>query len=335
MLRYAGQVVVIFDAPRQLQITPKRYKRGKEVALKPEVFNENPLLAILGGHDVVKELLREHARETTSPHSNNSSTTLDGSAAHKTQPAEVDNVPLEDLTVTGRNHVPSKPSRGQRPRHKPFSDIFPILIDSFTDFTPSRQRFLDQLTARGDRYEDVQYGVHRVKNIICNTILGDHRQIMADYSKIIDVIDEDMSNDRVLRSCIQHWRTLLGQWKRNFSNDLDFIACIMQSLEGDGQPSIKTIDPLQEKDNSTSAPPLRSDFEQLAKDVKNLMERSGSTFQTLMATMGIVESQKAIAQAESISKLTTLAFFFIPLTLCSTVLGMNIKVSPLTPHSAH
>ncbi|KAI9670273.1 MAG: hypothetical protein M1831_006487 [Alyxoria varia] len=44
-----------------------------------------------------------------------------------------------------------------------------------------------------------------------------------------------------------------------------------------------------------------------------------------MASMAIVESQKAIAQAESFSKLTTVAFFFIPLTLCASIFGMNFK----------
>ena len=63
------------------------------------------------------------------------------------------------------------------------------------------------------------------------------------------------------------------------------------------------------------------------EETKGLLSRAESTFQALMASMTMVESQKAITQAETISKLTQLAFFFIPLTLCSTIFGMNIKVS--------
>jgi len=43
--------------------------------------------------------------------------------------------------------------------------------------------------------------------------------------------------------------------------------------------------------------------------------------------MSIVESKRAILQTETVSKLTQLAFFFIPLTLVATVFGMNINVS--------
>ncbi|MCJ1378602.1 hypothetical protein MMC17_001701 [Xylographa soralifera] len=70
--------------------------------------------------------------------------------------------------------------------------------------------------------------------------------------------------------------------------------------------------------------PLQSEFDKLTREVKSLTERSGSTFQAIMATTAIVESQKAIAQAETISKLTNLAFIFIPLTLSASIFGMNI-----------
>ena len=45
--------------------------------------------------------------------------------------------------------------------------------------------------------------------------------------------------------------------------------------------------------------------------------------------MAIVESQKAIAQAETIAKLTTLAFFSIPPTLAASIFGKNMTVSRL------
>ena len=48
-----------------------------------------------------------------------------------------------------------------------------------------------------------------------------------------------------------------------------------------------------------------------------------------MSTMAIVESQKAIAQAETITKLTNLAFFFILLTLTASIVGMKMTVSRL------
>jgi hypothetical protein len=49
-------------------------------------------------------------------------------------------------------------------------------------------------------------------------------------------------------------------------------------------------------------------------------------------TIGIVESEVAIKEAKEVSKLTELAFFFIPLTFVAGVCGMNIAVSALSFH---
>ena len=46
-----------------------------------------------------------------------------------------------------------------------------------------------------------------------------------------------------------------------------------------------------------------------------------------MSSMSIVESERAIAEAEVVSKLTHLALFFIPLSLVAGLFGMNINVS--------
>jgi len=55
--------------------------------------------------------------------------------------------------------------------------------------------------------------------------------------------------------------------------------------------------------------------------------RLGSVYQAVMSTMQMVESKRAIEEAELVSKLTHLAFFFIPLTLVTGIFSMNISVS--------
>ncbi|KAB5584717.1 hypothetical protein GE09DRAFT_1067956 [Coniochaeta sp. 2T2.1] len=47
----------------------------------------------------------------------------------------------------------------------------------------------------------------------------------------------------------------------------------------------------------------------------------------LMNAAAIDESQKAIAQAEGVAKLTTLAFFFVPLSFTTSIFGMNFELS--------
>ena len=175
----------------------------------------------------------------------------------------------------------------------------------------------------------------------------------------MDYIDEHMWDDNVLRSSLQQWRYLLGQWKKNLSNDVRSIADVAHIPLGESKAYSKgtihegTNLPLAGTANNNtwailrghvsqrasdhdlaSAPssndvvktPFHAGFEIIVEEVKVLNRRAESTFQAIMATMAIVESQKAIAQAETISKLTNLAFFFIPLTLTASIFGMNITV---------
>ena len=194
------------------------------------------------------------------------------------------------------------------------------LMECFKSSESSRQRFKDALSDPSNQEGLSQHTQYSVRDSILRFMIRDHSLVMYEVRELLDFIDEYMSNDQFLRASIQHWRDLFGRWRRNTANDLDYIAYVLRILRHE---------PSHREDTVTTAmrPPPLAEFERLSMDVNMLKDRAGSTFQAIMATMGIVESQKAIVQAETISKLTNLAFFFIPLTLCSTVLGMNIKVS--------
>lgn len=69
----------------------------------------------------------------------------------------------------------------------------------------------------------------------------------------------------------------------------------------------------------------------LLQDYKGLLERTETLsytckarLQILMSRAGIVESNKAIEQAKVVTKLTRLAFVFIPLSFVSSFFGMNL-----------
>jgi hypothetical protein len=65
----------------------------------------------------------------------------------------------------------------------------------------------------------------------------------------------------------------------------------------------------------------------LESGLLKMEQRVDRSFQAIMSSMSILESEKAIAQGVAITRLTELAFFFIPLSFAATFFSMQIKVT--------
>ncbi|KAK3935811.1 hypothetical protein QBC46DRAFT_461874 [Diplogelasinospora grovesii] len=87
---------------------------------------------------------------------------------------------------------------------------------------------------------------------------------------------------------------------------------------------------------ATDTPALRETADKAARlvlaDYRYLVRRAAAlsadyavSMTTLMNAASVDESQKAIAQAEGVAKLTTLAFFFVPLSFTTGVFGMKFQ----------
>lgn len=91
--------------------------------------------------------------------------------------------------------------------------------------------------------------------------------------------------------------------------------------------------PLWPKDESEDGSrKARIKLESIERDFKHLLDRSEAlhnrateAITVLMSTMSISESRKAIQQTERVSKLTFLAFVFVPLSFTTSFFGMNVK----------
>lgn len=59
--------------------------------------------------------------------------------------------------------------------------------------------------------------------------------------------------------------------------------------------------------------------------ILSVRRRTECSDKSLLTTMSLVESKRGIAEAESVTRLTELAFFFIPLTFSATVFSMQVK----------
>jgi hypothetical protein len=96
----------------------------------------------------------------------------------------------------------------------------------------------------------------------------------------------------------------------------------LSSRDDSGWPRPKEA-ALRQKTTS-AAHTLLQDYEALLRRTDTLSNLCKARLQILLSRAGIVESNKAIEQAKVVTKLTRLAFVFIPLSFVSSFFGMNL-----------
>lgn len=159
-----------------------------------------------------------------------------------------------------------------------------------------------------------------MRHIITTFAIQDQSAVLSHMNEEMDDIDVSLSNNDVLRGKMPLWRDLLGRWRRA----LVHYGANLQHLATTAQLQISTASPdaaARERDNTTLGDVLG-----LQDELGATKARSENVFQAMMSTMSIVSSEKAIQEAASVTKVTQLAFFFIPLTFVSGIFGMNLNV---------
>ena len=135
-------------------------------------------------------------------------------------------------------------------------------------------------------------------------------------------IGRDILDDSLIQQRLMKWRLLLGRFDaelRSLERSLSKFAVFIAPLKSSSNDN-------DEVDTTPSSSPLVADLLREGKiEIANLRHRATSSYQSLMANMSIVESKRGIAEAEGVTKLTELAFFFIPLTFSASIFSMQVK----------
>lgn len=173
-----------------------------------------------------------------------------------------------------------------------------------------------------------------VRNVLNRAILDDTFEVLTGMETSLDSIGLSMSIDEDVRGFERNWRDLFGKWKNGLTRQEKSIEYGIkaikhsQSVKSVFNDYVATSSPSTAQENfMPSIPSFLEELQGIKADIEKVVRRTEATFNSLMATMSIIESRRAIAQAESVTKLTSLAFFFIPLTLCATVFSINVVVS--------
>lgn len=152
-------------------------------------------------------------------------------------------------------------------------------------------------------------------NLLFHFMVNDWTSVLREMDKCLDEVDTLMSDNDMLQKKLVTWRIILGSWRKNLVDDSEKLRTTLVAI---GQQEAKEKKPIGN---------FNSSFNELLKHVESLKDRTERTFGALMSSMAIVESQRAISQAESISRLTELAFLFIPLGFATSTFGMQLQVS--------
>ncbi|KLU91870.1 hypothetical protein MAPG_10819 [Magnaporthiopsis poae ATCC 64411] len=153
--------------------------------------------------------------------------------------------------------------------------------------------------------------IETITDVMVRIVVEDQTKFLTSISKALD--DIELSIEKGLR-IPQNWRDFPPRWRNHLFHQSETIASLI---------SLPLSTAAASSSQSRTSTRDRA-LERSEKRLKATMRRLEGTYQVLMSTMSILESERAIEQAEAVTRLTNLAFFFIPPTFVSGVFGMNI-----------
>ena len=136
----------------------------------------------------------------------------------------------------------------------------------------------------------------------------DTLDLLHTMTLVLEKITIDSMDDRRIQERLFHWRAMVNRFHLELSDIRNNVEAFAQFVYGD--------------DISSLAASLISGMKARIDAFVIQIEK---TQNSLRAELSILESKRGIAEAESVSKLTELAFFFIPLTFIATAYSMQIK----------
>ncbi|KAK8188801.1 uncharacterized protein BKA78DRAFT_158982 [Phyllosticta capitalensis] len=165
---------------------------------------------------------------------------------------------------------------------------------------------------------------------ICQIALDDEYEILTHIEEDLGRIDLEIGFEnmgfgfgRERRTKINELKVCMGRWRRHILSRHNLQRCMERITEAvakrEEAEAINT--PSGEEDVQC----LKGALSGFGSKLDGTLRHFESTFSALIGTMSINESTRALQEAEEITKLTQLAFFFIPLTFVAGIFGMNVK----------
>ncbi|KAL1387614.1 cora-like Mg2+ transporter protein-domain-containing protein [Phyllosticta capitalensis] len=155
----------------------------------------------------------------------------------------------------------------------------------------------------------------------CRTILHNERMVLGYLEEALRTIDFDLGGKGNHKEW-SLWQSLLGFYRPHLHSSHAVKRRLYRTIKitiQEARPDENT----QALEKNFQA--LKVDCAEFATHLEDVLRHVESTSNALTGSLSIMESRKAIKEAEEVTKLTQLAFFFIPLTFVAGIFGMNFK----------
>jgi len=138
-----------------------------------------------------------------------------------------------------------------------------------------------------------------------------HRDVIGFLLFVSDVLEEigvSSTDDYIIQKRLTHWRNLITR----FQTELPAMRVSIQSF-------FEFVWPFQPHEQA------KEFIEYTLDQIDGLIDQNEKSYAALRADMALLESKRAIDQAESVGKLTELGFIFIPISCIAALFSMQIQ----------
>ncbi|KAJ5152925.1 Mg2+ transporter protein CorA-like/Zinc transport protein ZntB [Penicillium canariense] len=150
--------------------------------------------------------------------------------------------------------------------------------------------------------------------IICRDTFA----LLKQLRHILDEMDVEIMDDARMEDRLVLWRQIISRAQRElpeFTTSITPFVSFMARIDPDGAYG----------EGSEHGPDGKLDLKTLLEDIERMTERLRVTSASLTSNMALLDSRRSIDEAHAVTRLTELAFIFIPLSFAASVFGMQIK----------
>ncbi len=192
----------------------------------------------------------------------------------------------------------------------------PASLNEFRSYLSSTQDagsdaadWLDHLAR--DNAREGRTGLDLQLLAVFHVVRQDTTVFLQHIGAVLDEISTGAMDEQWMQDQLEHWRPLLGRCQ----SELPSIG-----------KSIRDFFAFPYRDGGMECPSeLTAAVDELCASVAAAANKCEWLQQTIRAEMALLESKRGIEEAESVSRLTELAFVFIPITFAASLFSMQLR----------